>query len=285
MTTTIEATWVFLIPGARAGCPARLAHTTGMRGSWTGSGRPVVLLHGQPGGAGDWQPVLPYLSGLRILAPDRPGYDGTPAGGFSHNAQELAAALSRAGVDRAVLVGHSWGGGVALQLAVEQPHRVAGICLIGSVGSPLAVNRVDRALALPVMRRFASAVVCCAAALAPATAGRMSGSNLTPAMSTQLREVSRRRLKPATWRSFAVEQKALIADTAALSESLTQVIAPCLVLNGTRDRSVCPEAAAHLAHHLPNSSLSLIPGGHLLPWEAPAAVAGNIRDIVAIAAW
>jgi pimeloyl-ACP methyl ester carboxylesterase len=45
----------------------------------------VVLLHGQPGSAADWDPVVPLLTGLQVLVPSRPGYDGTPAGGFGVN--------------------------------------------------------------------------------------------------------------------------------------------------------------------------------------------------------
>ena len=42
------------------------------------------------------------------------------------------------GVERAVLVGHSWGGGVALQMVLDHPEQVAGLCLVSSIGSRLA---------------------------------------------------------------------------------------------------------------------------------------------------
>ena len=57
--------------------------------SLQGSGPVVVMLHGQPGGARDFDRVLPLLGGLSVLVPDRPGYDGTPAEGFLGNARAV----------------------------------------------------------------------------------------------------------------------------------------------------------------------------------------------------
>src|SRR5450432_2369806 len=101
-----------------------------MRARLSGSGPVVVLLHGQPGGARDWDLVLPLLDGVSTLAPDRPGYDGTPALGFLGNARAVIDLLDQHGIDRAVLCGYSWGGGAALATALVAPERVAGLTLI-----------------------------------------------------------------------------------------------------------------------------------------------------------
>ncbi|MGB8652569.1 MAG: alpha/beta fold hydrolase, partial [Mycobacteriales bacterium] len=105
---------------------------------------PVVLLHGQPGSAADWDPVLPLVSDLDVLVPTRPGYDGTPPGGFGVSAAAVLRELDAAGVQRAVVAGHSWGGGVALRLALDAPERVASVALLGSVGSRRALTVADR---------------------------------------------------------------------------------------------------------------------------------------------
>jgi pimeloyl-ACP methyl ester carboxylesterase len=79
--------------------------------------RQVVLLHGQPGSAADWQQVASRLpEALRVVALDRPGYGASRqgAGGFAVNARAVLAELDARGIERAVLVGHSYGGGVAL---------------------------------------------------------------------------------------------------------------------------------------------------------------------------
>ncbi len=256
-----------------------------MRGEWHGDGPPVVLLHGQPGGAADWQTVLPLLQDMRLLVPDRPGYDGTPAGGFAWNAAALARRLDQTNLERVVVVGHSWGGGVALQFALDEPGRVAGLCLVGSVGSPRAVTRTDRLYALPGVRRAAGAVVCCCAVIAPGRLASATGSVLDPRQRAQLRAAGRRWLAQGAARSYGVEQAALVHEAERLSDRLPDVMPRCLVLSGDTDRSVPPLAAADLAARLPYAVLQTVTGGHLLPLECPRAVADAVRQTVALAVW
>ena len=262
-----------------------VAQTLLMRGEWHGDGPPVVLLHGQPGGAGDWHSVLPLLQDMRLLLLDRPGYDGTPAGGFSWNAAALARRLDQTDVARAVVVGHSWGGGVALQLAMDYPDRVAALCLVGSVGSPVAVTGMDRVYALPGVRRAAGAVVCCCAAFAPGRLASATGSVLEPRQRAQLRAAGRRWLAQGAAKAYGVEQAALIHEAERLSDRLPDVVTCCLVLSGDADRSVPLLAAADLTARLPYAELQTVAGGHLLPLECPRAVADAVRRTVALAVW
>jgi pimeloyl-ACP methyl ester carboxylesterase len=77
----------------------------------------LVLLHGQPGSPADWQLVSGRLPApLHAIAADRPGYGSSrlPAAGFAANARAVLDDLDSRGITRAVLVGHSYGGGVAL---------------------------------------------------------------------------------------------------------------------------------------------------------------------------
>ncbi|HMC39755.1 MAG TPA: alpha/beta hydrolase, partial [Acidimicrobiales bacterium] len=70
----------------------------------------VMLLHGQPGTAADWQWVTPLLDGrYTLIVPDRPGYGrtGGAATGFAGNARAAIGLLDRLGFERAVMVGHS----------------------------------------------------------------------------------------------------------------------------------------------------------------------------------
>src|SRR5580693_3724164 len=111
----------------------------------------LVLLHGQPGSPADWQQVAARLPArLHAVAPDRPGYGSSqlPAGGFAANARAVLHDLDSRGIKRAVLVGHSYGGGVALSAASMAPSRVEAVILLASVG-PGCVNRWDRLLAAP----------------------------------------------------------------------------------------------------------------------------------------
>ena len=73
---------------------------------------------------------------LHAVAADRPGYGSSPrpAGGFAAGARTVLDELDSRGINRAVLAGHSYGGGVALSAASLAPHRVEAVVLLASVG-------------------------------------------------------------------------------------------------------------------------------------------------------
>jgi pimeloyl-ACP methyl ester carboxylesterase len=106
-----------------------------------GTGPTLVLLHGA--GLDDaqlsWAPVWPALTGYaRLIAPDLPGYGGSPLGHTEPTLEGyrtwLLAFLDVVGIHRAVLVGLSLGGGIALRTAVDAPTRVAGLVLLAPYG-------------------------------------------------------------------------------------------------------------------------------------------------------
>jgi pimeloyl-ACP methyl ester carboxylesterase len=103
---------------------------------WGGGGAAVVLLHGLASNARIWDGVAYRLAGagLRVVALDLRGHGDSeqPAGGydFAQVARDLRAALAALGLDRPVLVGHSWGANVALQYAADRPGALAGLALV-----------------------------------------------------------------------------------------------------------------------------------------------------------
>jgi pimeloyl-ACP methyl ester carboxylesterase len=99
-----------------------------------GSGPAVVLLHGFASSLNTWKDLVPELKKThRVITLDLKGFGWTdrPAGDYSPRAQaELVfALLDQRGVDRAAVVGHSWGASVALQMALLHPERVTRIAL------------------------------------------------------------------------------------------------------------------------------------------------------------
>ncbi|MGO9029029.1 MAG: alpha/beta fold hydrolase [Acidimicrobiales bacterium] len=117
-----------------------------------GTGRTVLLLHGQPGDGASWAPVIDRLADrFRVMAPDRPGYGATDCGpvGMVENADILAGFLRSRNAGPATVVGHSWSGGVAVLMAARHPDVVRSLVLAGAVGSPDSVNGLDRLLAVP----------------------------------------------------------------------------------------------------------------------------------------
>lgn len=104
-----------------------------------GVGSPVVLLHGGGVGySGDvWRGNIEGIAGygLRVLAPDFPGYGGTDLGDDHSEAGTrnfLLSWLAELEIDRVGFVGHSHNGRVAAQLALEQPDRISGLVIVGT---------------------------------------------------------------------------------------------------------------------------------------------------------
>ena len=251
----------------------------------------LVLLHGQPGSPADWQQVAGQLPAqLHAVANDRPGYGSShlPAAGFAANARTVLDDLDSRGITRAVLVGHSYGGGVALSAASLAPGRVAAVVLLASVG-PGCVTGWDRLLAAPGAGRLCAQVAW----------------RLTPWMArARLARIARRRGRPLRpdehvnwqvwghaghghrplWRTFLTEQRALLRELGALEDAIASVRAPVLVLADPRDTIVPFETARRLVCALPDARLQLVVGaGHHLPRRAPEAVADAIVAFLAAA--
>jgi pimeloyl-ACP methyl ester carboxylesterase len=119
-----------------------------VRDSGPADGEPVVLLHGFPQDGTAFDRLVPRLhdAGLRTLVPDQRGYSpgARPAGRRAYRlgeaVQDVAALLDAAGLDRAHVVGHDWGGAVAWALAAQQPERVRTLTAL-STPHPAAMTR------------------------------------------------------------------------------------------------------------------------------------------------
>jgi pimeloyl-ACP methyl ester carboxylesterase len=246
-------------------------------GQNTGERPPVVLLHGQPGSARDWTLVQAAIGArARMVVPSRPGGDGrSAAGGLAHNAAAVVAALDRAGVERAVVVGLSFGGAVAAWLAVEHPDRVARLVLVSPAANTASLQPVDRLLALPMLGYAVSSALLAGAGVGLAfrpVRRRLERRFVLP--DDYLRSAGTRLRNPAAWQAFIVEQRALLRDIPALEGRLGQVSAPTTVVIGTADTVVPREAGALLTRQIPDAELVEIAGGHhVLAAEHPERLA------------
>jgi pimeloyl-ACP methyl ester carboxylesterase len=126
---------------------------------WGGSGQPVLLLHGLASNARIWDGVASRLAGagLRVVALDLRGHGASdqPSSGydFASLVRDLDAALTGLGLERPVLVGHSWGANVALQFAADRPDLIDGLALVD--GGLLAVAAWAGATREEARRRMA----------------------------------------------------------------------------------------------------------------------------------
>jgi haloalkane dehalogenase len=110
-----------------------------------GTGTPIVFLHGNPGSSHVWRKVLDHLPDelpARLLAPDLIGMgrSGKPESDyrFGDHARYLDAWFDALGLDRVVLVGHDWGGSLALDRAARLPERVHGVAFFETVLRPMS---------------------------------------------------------------------------------------------------------------------------------------------------
>ena len=249
----------------------------------------LVLLHGQPGSAADWDSVLALLPAhLRAVAEDRPGY-GTSrrnADGFAANAQVILDDLDERGVEAGVLVAHSWAGGAALLAAARAPHRVEAVVLLAGVG-PGSVGIVDWLLAAPVIGPLAAQVMWrwtpWIARIRLAWLSRREGRPLDPGehLGLQVWGELQGGVEPR-WRAFLTEQRALLSELAELEGALPSIEVPVLLLADPADQIVPIMTAQRLVSELPDARLRLISdAGHHLPRRAPGAVAEAIAGFVA----
>jgi uncharacterized protein (TIRG00374 family) len=249
----------------------------------------LILLHGQPGSPADWQAVIARLPPqLRAVAVDRPGYGTSqrPAGGFTANAQVLLDDLDARGVRSAVLVGHSWGGGVALRAASLAPDRVQAVVLLAGVG-PGCLTGLDWLLAAPGIGPLSSLLAFrwtpWIARVRLAWLRRRHGRPLYPGESASLQVWG----QPAKsgwplWRTFLIEQRALLRELAELAAAAGSIQVPVLLVADPDDRVVPVKTSHRLAGLLPTSRLLLVTGvGHHLPRRAPHVVADAIAAFLA----
>ena len=125
-----------------------------------GRGRDLLLLHGLASNARFWGLAAPYFAeGFRVLALDQRGHGASakPDNGydFPRVAADVASFVKSLGLDKPILVGHSWGGNVGMQVAADYPGLLAGlVCIDGGTIEPSAVagatwEETEKALAPP----------------------------------------------------------------------------------------------------------------------------------------
>ncbi len=246
-----------------------------------------MLLHGQPGSGADWQQVGALLPpALDVVALDRPGYGASrQAGGFAYGARAVLAELDARGIGQAVLVGHSYGGGVALSVAQLAPGRVEALVLLASVG-PGCLTGWDQLLAAPV-----AGEVCAVTAwwLTPwlararlAALARLHGRPITASehVNWHIWGHAHHDHGPL-WRSFLTEQRALVGELASLTASLPSIRQPVLLIADPADTLVPVSTTHQLAAALPDARVQLVSQiGHHLPRRGAAQMATAITDFL-----
>lgn len=258
-----------------------------------GSGPDIVVLHGL-GSLTTEMTASGIVDSLaadhRVVVFDRPGfgYSERPRGRIwtpAAQAALLCQALDKLGVARPVIVGHSWGTLVALEMALSNPDRIAGLVLLGGLYFP--TPRLDVLLAFwPAVPVFGDVL---RYTVSP-WLGRLLKPVLykwlfAPAAVTQPfaeRVPSEMFFRPWQLRSAAAEAALAIPGAAALAGRYRDLRPPTAIVAGSGDRIVDFERhSARLHRTVPGSTLRTLPRtGHMVHHSAPEQVASIIREMV-----
>ncbi|MHA6781447.1 alpha/beta fold hydrolase [Pseudonocardia saturnea] len=243
-----------------------------------GSGPPVVLVHGIGDSSATWAPVLPALARRHlVIAPDLLGHGSSDkpradysVAAYANGVRDLLGVL---GVERATLVGHSLGGGVAMQFAYQFPERTERLVLVGSGGAGPDVTPVLRAMTLPGaavalgLLRVPTARLQVGAAVALL---RMLGTDLGQDAPDLLRMVDA--LPDATARAAFIRTLRAVVDwrgqvVTMLDRCYLTRGMPTMLVWGGRD-AVVPVSHAHRAHAaMPGSRLEIFDDAGHFPFH------------------
>ena len=261
-----------------------------------GRGPTVVLVHGMINSSRHWQAVAEVLAGsYRVVAPDLIGHgdSATPRGDYSLGAHAagIRDLLTTIGIERATIVGHSLGGGVAMQFFYQFPQRTERLVLISSGGLGRDVSPLLRGAALPgaasllrlaARRRLVDAI--------DATGTRLRGrGNAKGVYLEAVARALRPLQEPGSRRAFLQTLRSVI-DVHGQHVSATDRLyllgdMATLIVWGERDRTIPLEhgRAAHKA--IPRCRFETLPrAAHFPHLEDPEGLAAILADFLATTA-
>jgi pimeloyl-ACP methyl ester carboxylesterase len=245
----------------------------------------VVLLHGIAGSSHTWDPVVPLLvPEVRVIAPDLLGHGASakPRGDYSLGAfaSGVRDLLDLIDVEHVTVIGHSLGGGVAMQFAYQFPERCERLVLVSSGGLGREVTALLRAATLP------------GAEFVVPWLGKLARKvPIEPILPPGAAEVSRGFASLAetdAGRAFVHTARSVIdlngqridaSDRLYLAETM-----PTLVIWGDKDRFIPAKHGQRATELIPGSRLELFAGaGHFPMHDNPMRFARLIHDFVATA--
>jgi pimeloyl-ACP methyl ester carboxylesterase len=253
-----------------------------------GSGVPVVLIHGLPGTAEDWEDVTPLLAGHRTIAIDRPGF-GYSSGGyvpFNRQLEVIHELLAKLHVTRPILVGHSYGGTISLGLAERYPSDVRGLVLVDAAaagqkidGFTAAQAHLVKFLQLPAIRQVSNATFGQLLTTVSVNQADAEAFHPLPVVAAHRRRVLEINMTHGNLEAWSGEILASTGAIAQIDKGLSGIETPAVVIQGEQDELVNQSHGRKLAATLPHARLVMLYGGHMQPYDHPAAIAAAVRSL------
>ncbi|HWS23036.1 MAG TPA: alpha/beta hydrolase [Anaerolineales bacterium] len=240
------------------------AYLTSMASS---DGFPIILIHGAGGNALSWPPSLRHLPRQTVYTIDLAGHGNSknnPYCGVQYYADQVLMLMDTLRLPKAILVGHSMGGGVALTIALDHPERVTGLGLISSAAN----------LRLPSSIRDLT--------VHPETYPELVDLLMDLSFSKQ---VPRRTIQLVHARLLGERPTILLNDLQAceafnLSDRISQITQPTLIMVGDNDQMTPLRHSVHFNNLIADSWLQILSNkGHMLPLEAPDELGLGIEDL------
>lgn len=248
--------------------------------------RPLLALHCSLAHAGEWAALAAALPAQRVVAPDLPGHGKQPEwdgladlhGSSTAQALALAARLAAEAGGPVDLIGHSFGGTVALRLALQRPDLIRRLVLVEPVIFAAARMAGDPAYDAfvaghrDVEARLRAGDAAGAARAFHAAWGSGPGFDALPA-GLRAYMLARIRLIPAQNEVLAADAAGLLAP--GRPEALAR---PVLLVEGSASPPVIAAIQRELARRLPDARRETVPGAaHMLPVTHTAALAALVR--------
>jgi pimeloyl-ACP methyl ester carboxylesterase len=258
-----------------------------------GSGRPVVFVHGNPGSHQDFSPTLlgDLSESYRVLAFDRPGHGHSerPRGTtftVEFQARLLLEALKQLSIEQPIVVGHSWGGALALTMAVQRQEELSGLVLLAPAAYPGDAAQWWTVLPhLPVLGGFFLNT------LTPLLGRRIVRNSLREAYHPQPVQEDYAQAAEKMWtrheqiRACASDDRSLDESLNILSERYSEIHLPVVIVTGDSDLLVKADEHAERLHRSISASqlIRLENTGHQIPQTRPEAVIEAIEMVSSLA--
>lgn len=242
-----------------------------------GTGPPIILIHGLGGSKVTWLPVIPALAERhRVIVPDLPGHgeSGKPRTDYTPGffASVLKRLMDEMDVDRALIVGNSLGGRIAIELALRSPGRVSALALLDPsvpglrwrfiLGFTRVLPTEFGAIPFPVRERWMEVAI----KRLLAHPNRMPRAAYSAAAGEFIRIYRDANARMAFFDSL---RRIVTERPEVFYSSLRKIKHPALVIFGEKDALVPLRLGVRLAEHLPNAQLIVLPDvGHVPQFEA-----------------